>query len=139
MALHLTERQARRLHGQRGGRYGVRRSKYNAQRTTVDGWTFDSKAEARRYQQLLIRGLAGEIRNLELQPRFPLPYNAGSYVADFRYEERGVHRFVSPDLRPVVFWCDVVEDVKGIKTAVYRLKKRLVEAFHSIQIREVQG
>jgi len=31
----------------------------------------------------------------------------------------------------------VVEDVKGVKTPVYRLKKKLVEALHGITIQEI--
>lgn len=102
------------------------RSKYGAQRTTVDGLTFDSKKEARRYRDLLLLGLAGELRDLELQPRFPIVVNGvriGEYRADFRYWDarRG----------------DVVEDVKGLRTPVYVLKRKLIEALYGITITEV--
>ena len=116
-------------------------SKYHAVPTVVHGWRFDSKREAKRYQELLLLGRAGVIRNLELQPTFPLwgyrvdeagiSYRCvGTYRADFRYEEH-VDRTPS-----TVGWRDVVEDVKGVRTAVYRLKKRMMDAQYGIQIRE---
>lgn len=111
------------------------RSKYRAVPTVVNGVRFASKKEARRYQDLLLLGMAGEIRNLELQPRFPITVNGervADYVADFRYQEkRNVMCFEG--VGPIYYkWFDVVEDVKGMKTPVYRLKKKLVEAQHGI-------
>jgi hypothetical protein len=107
--------------------------KYGAVRTAVDGVTFASKAEARRYAELKMREKAGEIRDLELQPKFPLcvrnrsQYDddlIGVYVADFRYREgpNGILR---------------IEDVKGMKTALYRWKKKHVEAQYGITITEI--
>lgn len=109
------------------------RSKYHAKPTIVDGIRFASKAEARRYQELKMLEKAGRIRNLKLQPKFPLVFsasrrvvNVGSYIADFWYLEvdGGVER-------------PVLEDVKGVKTPVYRLKKKMVEAIYGITITEV--
>jgi len=111
----------------------VRQAKYRAKPTVVHGVRFASKAEARRYQELLLLGRAGEIRNLELQPRFPLHVGGEQvavYVADFRYEERSIDAFNE------CYWFDVVEDVKGMKTPVYRMKKKMVEAQYGIRIRE---
>lgn len=57
----------------------------------VDGFRFASQAEARRYKELLLLGQAGQVRNLELQPRFDLHVGGvktATYIADFRYEER---------------------------------------------------
>jgi hypothetical protein len=79
---------------------------------------------------------AGEIRELTLQPVYPLmvpgrgtggPYDRvclGKYVADFRYREgpRGILR---------------VEDVKGFKTPLYRWKKKHVEAQYGIEVKEI--
>lgn len=99
-------------------------SKYGARRTTVDGITFASAAEARRYGQLILRQRAGDISELELQPPFPLIVNGvkvGVYKADFAYIEDGA---------------PVVEDVKGVRTAVYILKAKLVKALYGITIRE---
>ena len=92
-------------------------TKYHAVPTVIDGTRFASKREATRYQRLLMLQAAGEIRDLELQPRFPLTINGfrvGTYVADFRYCTR--------DGRVVV------EDVKGVRTPVYRLKSKLLRA-----------
>jgi hypothetical protein len=110
-------------------------NKYRAQPTEVDGIRFHSKKEARRYTELKLLVKAGEIHDLELQPRFPLmvpmrgsgPYervHVADYVADFRYRQ-GKQGLL------------VVEDVKGMKTPVYRLKKKMVEAQYGLTITEV--
>lgn len=110
------------------------RTKYGAQPTTVDGIRFDSKREAARYSELKLLEAAGEIRDLELQPRFPLfvasttgspreLIRIGEYRADFKYREKGGRGFV-------------VEDCKGFRTALYRWKKRHVEAQYNVIIRE---
>ena len=119
-----------------GGTLG--RSKYRAVPTVCHGFRFASKREAARYGELLLLGMAGEIRNLELQPRFPLlvgGVKVGDYVADFRYQEC---RLVgSPAIQDVV-WRDVVEDVKGVRTPVYRMKAKHMLAQYGITIREVR-
>lgn len=110
-----------------------------AKPTWVDGIRFASKAEARRYGELKLRERAEDIRELEIQPVFPLevvnPSNGevtqvGVYKADFRYRQMGLH----PSFRSRM----VVEDVKGMSTVVYRLKKRMVEAQYGIQILETR-
>lgn len=101
-------------------------SKYNAIRTTVDGITFDSKAEAARYSELKLLQAAGEIYGLALQPTFPLVVNGvkvATYIADFEYFAAGARR--------------VIEDVKGVKTPLYRLKKKLVKVIHGVEVVEV--
>lgn len=134
MALRMSEKQARRWVGAtnaRGAATPPRRSKFNAARTVVDGFRFASRAEARRYSELLLRGLAGELRNLELQPRFELRAADGTriatYIGDFRYQEPAI-------VGSIADWRDVVEDVKGVVTPVYRLKRRLFEATYGRQI-----
>jgi hypothetical protein len=110
----------------------VKRSKYRAIRTEVNGFVFASKREAARYRELLVLGAEGKLRDLELQPRFPIVLNGrtiATYIADFRYQT------VPWDYEPVE---NVVEDVKGMKTPVYNLKKKLVEAQYNIQIREIR-
>ena len=99
-------------------------NKYKAIKTVVDGIKFDSKKEARRYTQLKLMERAGSVTDLELQPRFDLIINetkCGFYKADFRY---------------LYFGKEVVEDVKGMKTPVYNLKKKLVKAIYGIVIFE---
>ena len=88
------------------------------------------EAEARRYEQLKDMEQRGYIGNLELQPRYPLTVKGakvGTYIADFRYRALGV----GPR--------EVVEDVKGVLTPVYRLKKKMVEAQYGITIVEVRS
>ena len=100
-------------------------NKYRAIKTKVGDITFDSKAEARRYSQLLWMNKAGVIRNLELQPKFVFHHNGKKifeYRADFAYFE-GERR--------------IIEDVKGVRTPVYRLKKKLVEAHWNVTIQEI--
>jgi hypothetical protein len=103
-----------------------RRGKYNAKRTEVDGRVFASKAEALRYSTLAILETAGEIKDLACQVPFPVFVNGKlicHYYADFTYHENRVY---------------IVEDVKGVKTAIYRLKKKLVEALYNITITETK-
>lgn len=100
-------------------------SKYRAIRTEVDGIVFASKREAKRYQELKMLERVGVISALKLQPRFPIAVNGERicvYVADFEYAEKGKRK---------------IEDAKGVKTPVYRLKKKLVEAQYGIEIEEV--
>lgn len=106
-------------------------SKYSAQKTVVDGITFASKKEAKRYGELKLLARAGEIHNLQMQFKMPVWImnfkGSGStfgfnYIADFTYNEK------NGDL--------IVEDVKGFRTPVYRLKKKCVEAYYEIKIRE---
>lgn len=97
--------------------------KYNAKRTVVDGISFPSKAEAARYIELKQLRDAGEIAWFVRQPMFDLPGGV-KYYADF-----------------LIVWADktvTVEDVKGFKTAVYKIKKKQVEALYGVAIREVK-
>ncbi len=104
------------------------RSKYGAKRTEVDGITFASKAEARRYSELKLMLVAGDIHGLMLQPSFDLHVNGMKvcrYVADFEYYRAGSSE-------------PTIEDVKGVLTPAYRLKKKLMRAIHAINIVEVK-
>lgn len=93
--------------------------KYGAKRTVCEaGHTHDSKIEAKRCNQLVALQAEGKIHGLEQQPEFRVVIGdklVCRYVADFAW-------FVSD--------CRIVEDVKGMLTPVYRLKKKLVEAAH---------
>ena len=111
--------------------YQTKGNKFHNVRTEIDGITFDSKREAKRYMVLTMLELAGEIRNLKLQPEYVLEVNGVKickYVADFAYQER----------RRDGSWLSVVEDVKSpaTRTAVYRVKKKLMLAIHEIEVRE---
>src|SRR5579859_5392531 len=101
-------------------------NKYHNKKTTIDNIRFDSAKEAKRYEQLKLLQAAGEIRNLELQPRYDLVVNRqkiGFYKADFRYHDMNGEK--------------IIEDVKGVRTPVYRLKKKLVKAIYGIDIIEI--
>ena len=103
-------------------------SKYNAIKTTVDGITFDSRKEASRYTELKLLSKAGKIRELRRQVPFELIPKRGKlrairYVADFVYADNHGN--------------DIVEDVKGMKTQVYKLKKRMMLEKYGIEIQEV--
>lgn len=105
----------------------VTRSKYGAVKVTIDGVTFASKAEGRHYETLRARLYAGLIHDLELQPKFPLivaGVTVGNYIADFKY-------YLSDGEL-------VVDEVKGFKTPIYRLKKRIVEAFYGFKVTEIR-
>lgn len=102
-------------------------NKYRNVKTVVDGHTFASKAEARRYSELRLLEKAGEISGLELQPRYPIVVNGFkicTYVGDFRYFDRASKTLIT-------------EDCKGMRTPIYRLKKKLVRAMYGFDIREV--
>jgi Fe2+ or Zn2+ uptake regulation protein len=117
--------------------------KYKNRKVEIDGIRFDSVKEARRYQELKLLEKAGVIKNLELQKKFILipaqrePDGVGrtgrpvkghvieretSYKADFTYTENGR---------------TVVEDVKGVKTKEYIIKRKLMLYIHGIKIKEV--
>ena len=99
----------------------MRYNKYRNIKTVVDGIKFDSKREAERYMELKLLEKAGEIKELKLQPKFTLQskfkYEGKtireiSYIADFQYKEKDNEK-------------DVVEDVKGVKTSVFRIKEKM--------------
>lgn len=95
-----------------------RRNKYNAIRTKVDGRTFASQMEAQRYlvlKQFLKQGI---ITNLRVHPSYLLQAElkyagkkerAVRYIADFEYQQNGK---------------TIVEDVKGVETQVFKLKRK---------------
>ena len=112
------------------------KSKYKNKKVELDGLTFDSKKEARRYNELKFLERVGYISDLELQKSFVLAESvkfeneprakpAVRYVADFVYIENGKM---------------IVEDVKSSATKslpVYRLKKHLMKSVHGIDIKEI--
>lgn len=101
--------------------------KYRNLKTEVDGILFDSQKEAQHYRDLLARQRAGEICDLVLQPVFPIVVNGrkiAKYIADFKY-------------RDLKTGATIILDAKGMRTDVYQLKKKLVEALYNIQIVEV--
>lgn len=103
----------------------ARPSKYGNRKTVVDGVTYASAKEARRYGELQLLQRAGAIADLRRQVRFPLKVNdrlVTTYVADAVYREGDAL---------------VVEDTKGFRTREYVLKAKLFAAVHGFPIREV--
>lgn len=112
-------------------RYTRKPRKYHNEKVAVSGITFDSKKEADRYCELLLLQRAGRISELQRQVKFKLlPTQRGeqrterpvTYIADFVYTQDGRV---------------VVEDVKGMKTREYVIKRKLMKYFHGIEINEV--
>jgi hypothetical protein len=103
-------------------RTGSREHKYRAKPTEVDGIKFASKKEAHRYKELQLLQRAGKIAGLRKQVAFPIVINT-RYIADFVYL----------DLQTGL---EIVEDVKGYRTGVYKQKKKLMLQQHGIEIKE---
>ena len=121
-------------------------NKYQNHKAIVDGITFDSRREARRYSELKLLERAGQITDLELQKVYeliPAQYEtyarygkkgqrikdgrrclekSCTYIADFVYKENGQ---------------TVVEDTKGERTEVYNIKRKMMLYFYNIRIREI--
>lgn len=106
-------------------------SKYHNRKITVDGITFDSIREASRYKELKHEESVGLITALQRQVKFELiPAHKGvvrneracSYIADFVYVRDGQV---------------VVEDSKGVRTEVYKIKRKLMRHLYGLEIREV--
>lgn len=107
-------------------------SKYKAKKVVIDGIKFDSQKEGSHYQELKLLEKRGIIKNLKLQTRFELQpsykkngktIRAINYIADFTY-------FLNGKL--------IVEDTKGFRTEVYKLKKKIFEyKYPELEIKEV--
>ena len=109
-------------------------SKFGNRKTVLDGITFDSAKEANRWAELKLLERAGKITELQRQPGFTLipkqvrdgklVERAVVYKADFAYhdEESGQ---------------DVVEDVKGLRTKEYIIKRKLMLWEYGIRVVEV--
>ena len=107
-------------------------SKYHNKKWTVGGKTFDSQKEAKRYAELRWAEQSGLISDLKTQVRYELVPTQRSeagelleravfYVADFTYRENGLA---------------IVEDCKGFRTEVYKIKRKLMLQRYGIRIRE---
>lgn len=120
-------------------------NKYGNKKIEVDGIVFDSKKEAKRYKELLLLEKAGEISELRRQVKYVLipaqrePDTTGamggirkgkiiehecSYYADFVYFDRKKQDMV-------------VEDTKGVRTAEYIIKRKLMLRIYGIRINEI--
>ena len=113
----------------------LRKNKYKNKEIIIDGIKFQSIKEGKRYNELKILKKAGLIKDLELQPVFELQpkytnykgekIKAITYKADFMYYDTHLEKII-------------VEDVKGHKTDVYKLKKKLFEyKYTNLTIEEI--
>lgn len=119
--------------------------KYKNRKTEIDGVVFDSEKEARRYQELRLLERAGKIAQLRRQKKFVLipaqrEKNATgkrgqpikgklierecAYYADFCYFDTETLAYV-------------VEDVKGVRTPAYVIKRKLMLHKYGVRIREI--
>lgn len=112
------------------------RNKYRARRRTYNGIQFASIREMRRYKELLWLERAGEISDLETQPRYEIiplqrkadgsAERAAHYTADFQYKDK------NGDV--------VVEDVKSaatVRLTDYVLRRKLMLQVHGIEVKEI--
>ena len=109
--------------------------KYNNKKVVIDGITFDSKKEAQRWQQLRLAEASGAISELQRQVAYEIAPSvvldgrkrpARRFVADFQYKR-------AEDGSVAL----VVEDTKGFRTDMYRMKRHLMKAVHGIEVVEV--
>ena len=86
------------------------RNKFHAKPTTFQGMRFASHVERDRYIFLKSLEDAGKIQELRCQVPFRTPCGV-KYVADFVYIKDGEEK---------------IEDVKGVLTAVFKLKSKML-------------
>ena len=108
-----------------------KRAKYGNKHTIIDGIEFHSRKESNRYLELKMMAKSGDIENLELQKKFALipsqklttgkTERACAYIADFFYTVKGI---------------PITEDVKGKRTDIYVIKRKLMKFIHNIEIKE---
>lgn len=109
-------------------------NKYKNKKVKVSGITFDSRKEARRYGELKYMQKAGKIKGLKRQVKYiliPSQRNANNrvierecaYIADFVYTDTETGE-------------TIVEDVKGLRTDVYKIKRKLMLERYGIRIKE---
>lgn len=108
--------------------------KYHNKKTIVNGINFDSKKEAKRFNELKILEKANEITELRTQVKFELQpsfkkggktYRKIEYIVDFTYFDNKLNKYR-------------VEDAKGYRTEVYKLKKKLFEyKYPHLKIEEI--
>lgn len=105
-----------------------RKHKYNAKSMKIDGHVFPSRREAQHYRELKLMERAGKIKDLQIQVPYNIEVNGihiTVYVADFVFYNVETKR-------------QIVADVKGFVTDVFRLKKKLMRAVYGIEITEVR-
>lgn len=112
----------------------IKKNKYNAVKTKIDGIIFDSKAEAQYYSELLLLKKAGVVKSFVMQKDFTLQEaftrENGERIKAVRYKADFVVQYTDGH--------EEVVDVKGMKTRVYiNKKKQLLEKYPNIIFKEV--
>ena len=125
-------------------------------RTDVDGTVFSSIAEMNRWKKLQLWQLAGEIRNLRRQVKYPLKGNGieiltdtgkvMTYTADFVYDRKGdLAKLPAPPLTAIFYeadgyrpWVEVIEDFKGYKGPVEKMRIAVFEAIYKVKVNIVR-
>ena len=109
-------------------------SKYRSKKVNRDGMTFDSKKEYERFRELKLLEKAGKVERVQRQVPFELIPSQRDpktrkvierpckYIADFTYWKNGEY---------------IVEDVKGVRTPDYVIKRKLMLYVHGIRVKEV--
>ena len=122
--------------------------KYNNKKVMVDGIKFDSKKEAKRYQELKMLERAGIIENLQRQVKYvliPAQYEPSDEVYT-KGKEKGKLKKGRLIERECAYYADfvychngktIVEDTKGMKTPEYIIKRKLMLYIHDIRIKEI--
>ncbi len=120
------------------------KNKYRNKKAEIDGITFDSIKEAKRYEQLKLLEQAGEITNLQRQVKYiliPSQRDISTYTKTGREKPGKVIE------RECAYYADfvytdkdgtlVVEDTKGMRTSDYKIKRKLMLYVHGIRITEI--
>lgn len=117
-------------------------SKYRNKKTVLDGITFDSKAEADYYHTLKIFKMAGEVKEIELQPKFILQPGFWKCCGAVHMVKTVKERCPSCGLKmrkiqPLTYSADFkvtwkdgrieVVDVKGMETKAFKDKRKMFE------------
>ena len=109
-------------------------NKYNAKRVQIDGIWFDSKAEAKRYNELKLMEKARLINQLIVHPKYEIP--------PLTDEWDKIEHICNVEL-DFYYWDDkkkyyVHQDVKGQDNPLSKLKRKLVEAFYGIKVEVIK-
>lgn len=116
--------------------YMKKTNKYHNKKTIINNIVFDSKTEAYRYVELKFLQNRGRIKDLVLQPKYELlptfkknneTFKKTTYIADFSYYDNELGK-------------TIIEDTKGFKTDVYKLKRKLFEyTYPNLTIKEIKA
>ena len=107
-------------------------NKYRNKKVEVDGIKFDSQREYKRYCQLILLQKLGEISELKIQVPFELIPKQKKLNGKFEHPVRYI-----ADFSYIKNCVTVIEDSKGVRTADYIIKRKLMLKVYGIEIVEV--